>query len=308
MKIVITGGTGFLGSALAESLATDGHQVVALSRSAGGSYKGVRYVSGPAGYDEIDGSDAVVNLAGAGIADARWTDERKKLLLESRVSVTNAVVAACARASAKPKVLVSGSGVGYYGSSTDARFDESSPAGTDFLAQVCVQWEAAARNVESSGVRCVLSRTGLVLGPNGGLLRKMERPFRSFVGGPVGSGNQWMSWVHIDDWIGIVRFGITNDAIRGPVNVVAPAPVTNKEFSKALGKAIRRPSALSLPEIVARTIFGEMADGALLASQHASPKVATSAGYQFKYSTVEQALRQIYGNPPGRTNPRPYSI
>ncbi len=306
MKIVITGGTGFLGSALAESLTeaggpaglpNAGHDVVSISRFAGGTYKGVRHVSGPAGYSEIDGADAVVNLAGAGVADARWTPARKEVLLNSRVAVTRAVVAACAHASVKPRVLISGSAIGYYGSSLSERFDESSPAGADFLAQLCARWEDSARPVEADGIRCVLIRTGLVLGPNGGLLKKMAPPFKMFVGGPIGSGQQWMSWIHLDDWIGMVRLAIADDAIRGPVNLVAPSPVTNREFSHALGRALHRPSVMPLPEFAVRLMFGEMADGALLASQQVTPAVAAAHGYTFKYSSVQQALENIYSAP-----------
>jgi len=294
MKVVLTGGTGFLGSALAESLAAGGHDVVSLSRTAGGTYKGVRHLAVPNGYSEIDGADAVVNLAGAGIADERWTPARKAVLLQSRVSVTRALVDACARAAVKPKVLVSGSAIGYYGSSLDAHFDESSPAGGDFLAQLCASWEQEARAIEPLGIRCVLIRTGLVLGRNGGLLKKMAPPFRKFVGGPVGSGRQWMSWIHLDDWIALVRLAITTDAIRGPFNLVAPAPVTNREFSHALGRALHRPSLMPLPEFAVRLMFGELADGALLASQNVEPKVARAAGYQFLQPDAQKALNEIY--------------
>ena len=293
MKVVLTGGTGFLGSALGESLAADGHDVVSLSRHAGGTYKGVRHVTMPVGLTEIDGAGAVINLAGAGIADERWTAARKAVLLQSRVSVTRAVVAACANAASKPKVLISGSAIGYYGSSLDARFDESSPAGRDFLAQLCASWEQEARAVEPLGIRCVLIRTGLVLGPGGGLLKKMTPPFKMFVGGPIGSGRQWMSWIHLDDWIGMVRLAITSDAIRGPMNVVAPAPVTNRDFTRALGRALDRPSVVPLPEFAVRLMFGEMADGALLASQHVTSAVAREAGYQFKHSEINEALRVV---------------
>lgn len=301
MKIVITGGTGFLGSALAESFAADSNHVVVISRTAGGTYKGVRHLAGPAGYSEIDGADAVVNLAGAGIADKPWTPARKDVLLSSRIAVTSAVVGACLRATVKPKVLVSGSAIGYYGSSLSDRHDESSPAGLDFLAQLCAQWEEAARAVEAAGVRCVLIRTGLVLGPNGGLLKKMAPPFRMFVGGPIGSGQQWMSWIHLDDWIGMVRLAISDETIRGPINLVASSPVTNREFAHALGRALHRPSVMPLPEFVVRKIFGEMADGALLASQHVTPRVAQAAGYQFKYPGLQEALGAVFSATPARS-------
>lgn len=293
MKCVITGGTGFLGTSLAESLAADGHDVVALSRTAGGTYKGVRHLTVPGGYSEIDGAGAVINLTGAGIADERWTAARKAVLRDSRLSVTHAVAEACARAASKPKVLISGSATGYYGSSLDARFDESSPAGTDFLAQLCASWEQEARAVETPGIRCVLIRTGLVLGRTGGLLKKMAPPFKMFVGGPVGSGRQWMSWIHLDDWIGMVRLAIADDAIRGPMNLVAPQPVTNREFSHALGHALHRPSVMPLPEFAVRLMFGELADATLLASQHVTP-AAASASYQFKFPALREALGDIY--------------
>lgn len=290
MRIVITGGTGFLGSALAESLAARGHDVVVLSRSAGGTYKGVRYATLNAAAAEIDGADAVVNLAGAGIADTRWTPARKATLLDSRVSITRTVVAACAQAARRPRVLISGSAVGYYGSSLDARFDESSPAGTDFLGQLCAAWEAEARAVEPLGVRCVIIRTGLVLGPHGGLLKKMVPPFKMFVGGPVGSGRQWMSWILRDDWVAMVESLLADDTTSGPVNLVGPAPVTNRDFSHALGRALHRPSVMPLPAFVVRTIFGELADGALLASQHVHSSTPFVRSFAFKSATVEDAL------------------
>lgn len=291
MKIILTGGTGFLGSALAETLAADGHDVVALSRAAGGTYKGVRHAPMPAGFGEIDGAGAVINLAGAGIADARWTPARKALLLESRLAVTRGVVDACEKAAVRPKVLVSGSAIGYYGSSLDATFEEASPAGADFLGQLCAAWEAEARRVELLGMRCVLVRTGLVLGPNGGLLKKMVPPFRMFVGGPVGSGRQWMSWIQLDDWVALVRSMLTDEAVRGPVNLVAPAPVTNRDFAHALGRVLHRPSVVPLPAFVVRAMFGELADGALLASQRVVSTQPLVRGFAFQSGDVDRALR-----------------
>ncbi|TAK19338.1 MAG: TIGR01777 family protein [Acidobacteria bacterium] len=290
MKIVVTGGTGFLGSALAESLVADGNDVVVLSRFSGGAYKGVRYATLAGAAAEIDGAGAVVNLAGAGIADRRWTTARKAVLRQSRVSVTRAVVTAIANATSKPRVLVSGSAVGYYGSSLDAVFDESSPAGHDFLAELCAEWEREALAAEPH-TRVVILRTGLVLGPNGGLLKKMIPPFRMFAGGPVGSGRQWMSWIQLADWIALVKLAIATDSARGPVNVVAPAPVTNRDFSTALGRALHRPSLLPLPEFVVRAIFGELADGALLASQNVRSRQALVQNYTFKSVTVQDGIK-----------------
>ena len=291
VKIVVTGGTGFLGSALAESLVADGNDVVALSRFAGGAYQGVRYAPLASAAAEIDGAGAVVNLAGAGIADRRWTAARKAILRESRTSVTRAIVAAVAGATVKPRVFVSGSAVGYYGSSLDAVFDESSPAGRDFLAELCAEWEREAFAAEAY-TRVVVVRTGLVLGRNGGLLKKMVPPFKMFVGGPVGSGRQWMSWIHLDDWVALVKLAIATDSVRGPVNLVAASPVTNRDFSTALGRALHRPSLLPLPEFVVRGIFGELADGALLASQNVRSRQDLVTNYAFKSATLLDAIKK----------------
>lgn len=298
MRIVVTGGTGFIGRALCAALAKDGHDVVVLSRFAGGTYLNVRHVRAqvvqnrfePLGAAQIDGADAVINLAGAGIADARWTHIRKTLLRQSRLSVTHAVATAIREAEAPPSVFISGSAIGYYGSNLSATFDESSPAGTDFLAQLCADWEAAAREAESEKTRVVLLRTGLVLARDGGLLSKLKPPFKFFIGGPTGSGRQWMSWIHRDDWIAMVRWTLTSSSIRGPVNAVAPTPVTNVEFSRALGRAVHRPSFFPLPAFVLRLMFGELADGALLASQKVTPAIAASAGFRFTYPDVDSAL------------------
>jgi uncharacterized protein (TIGR01777 family) len=299
MRIVITGGTGFIGRALAAALAGDGHDVAVLSRFSGGTYQNVRHVRAQvqqnrydtAAVKEIDGAGAVINLAGAGIGDARWTPARKALLRESRLSITRAMAAAIREAAAPPPVFISGSGTGYYGSSLDHTFDESSPAGADFLATLCVEWEQAARDVESDRCRVVISRTGLVLGPGGGLLKKMTPPFKLFVGGPIGSGRQWMSWIHRDDWIAMIRWAIATESIRGPLNVTASNPVINRDFSTALGHALHRPSIFPVPAFVLRGIFGEMADGALLASQRVMPMKAQAGGFTFKYPDLDAALR-----------------
>lgn len=304
MKVVVTGGTGFIGSALCASLAADQHDVAVLSRFSGGTYQGVRHVraqpirdsSGVYRFEgqalaEINGADAVINLAGAGIADERWTASRKAILKESRLSVTRALVDAIQRAAAPPKVLISGSAIGYYGSSLIDTFVESSPAGSDFLAQLCVEWEIAARSAESDRTRVVFSRTGLVLARGGGLVAKMKTPFTFFVGGPIGSGANWMSWIHRDDWIAMVKWAMTTDTIRGALNVTAPGAVTNKEFSKALGRAMHRPSAIPVPTFVLRTMFGELADVALFASQRVTPLKAEENGFAFKYANVDDALK-----------------
>lgn len=312
MKVVITGGTGFIGRALCTSLAADGHDVVVLSRFAGGTYQSVRHVRAqvvpdprsadgtatpavwryePVGAAEFDGAGAVINLAGAGIADSRWTAARKVALRASRLSTTSAVVTGIREASQAPAVLISGSAIGVYGSDLTATFTEASPAGRDFLAELCVDWEAAARGAESAGCRVVLLRTGLVLANDGGLLAKLKPPFRLFVGGPTGTGRQWMSWIHRDDWIAMVKWAIANPGISGPLNAVAPAPATNRDFSAAFGRALHRPSLFPLPAFVLRIMFGELADGALLASQKVLPTKAVSGGFQFKYPGLDEAMK-----------------
>lgn len=303
MKVVITGGTGFIGRALSTALAADGHTVVVLSRFSGGEYQGVqnvraqvvRDVSGtchyePQGVKEIQSADAVINLAGAGIADARWTPARKAILRESRLSITHALATAIRHAPTPPAVLLSGSAVGFYGSDLTRTFDESAGAGSDFLAELCADWEHAAL-AAADVCRVVVLRTGLVLAKDGGLLTKLRPPFMFFVGGPTGSGRHWMSWIHRDDWVAMVRWALTNASVRGPLNVVAPGAVTNADFSRAFGRALHRPSLLPLPAFVLRMMFGELADGALLASQHVVPAAAQHGGFQFKYPGIDEAMK-----------------
>lgn len=299
MKVVITGGTGFLGRALAVALVADGHEVVVLSRFSGGSYQGVRHVRAqvangqfePQAVTEIASAGAVINLAGAGIADSRWTAARKAVLRESRLSVTRAVAAAIRDAVVPPSVFISGSAIGIYGSDLSATFTEASEAGTDFLATLCADWERAALEGTSHRTRVVLLRTGLVLARDGGLLAKLKPPFLFFMGGPTGSGAQWMSWIHRDDWIGLVRWAIQNADVRGSLNAVAPNPVTNRDFSAALGRALSRPSLFPLPAFALRIMFGEMADGALLASQKVAPAAAMAGGYAFKYARIDEGMK-----------------
>jgi len=299
MRVVVTGGTGFIGRALCTALGGDGPEVVVVSRFAGGTYLGVRHVRAqvagqrfePQGAAEIGGADAVINLAGAGIADARWTPVRKALLRESRLSITRALVAAMREAPQPPSVFISGSAIGYYGSEPDATLDESSPAGRDFLGGLCADWEAAAREAESDTCRVVLLRTGLVLARDGGLVAKLRPPFMFFVGGPTGTGRHWTSWIHRDDWISLVRWALTTSSVRGPLNAVAPHPVTNRDFSAAFGRALHRPSLLPLPAFALRAMFGELADGALLASQKVVPAKALAGGFTFRYPDLDDALR-----------------
>lgn len=296
MKIVISGGTGFLGKPLVAHLAGKGHDIVVLSRGGMSAPRGSRAVpwqpdgsTGPWA-QEIDGADGVINLAGAGIADKRWSAARKEFLRSSRVLSTRSLVAAVRAATRKPSAFIQGSAVGFYGVGGDQIVDESFPPGDDFLGQMAMAWEAEARPVESLGVRLVIIRTGVVLARDGGALSKLMRSFQFFVGGPVASGRQYLSWVHRDDWIALVDWALESPAVSGPVNAAAPQPVTNAEFSKALGRALRRPSWLPVPAFALRLLVGEMAGPMLIGGQRVVPKRATELGFTFKYPDVDGAM------------------
>lgn len=303
MKILISGATGFLGRPLAASLTTAGHDVVALSR--GGPQPrdplAARIVAwspdggiGPwAG--EVDGAGAVINLAGESIGAGRWTEERKALLLDSRVRATRSLAAAIARAASPPPIFISGSAVGYYGPCGDEIVTEDAPAGHDFLADICVQWEAEARRAESPNTRVVVIRTGLVLERDGGALPRMLPPFWFGVGGRIGSGRQYWPWIRRQDWIELVRFAIDHDRISGPINATAPEPVPNAAFSNALGRAMRRPAFMPAPAFALKLLLGEMADGLLLSGQRAVPAKAERGGFVFRYRTIDAALGDLFG-------------
>jgi uncharacterized protein (TIGR01777 family) len=309
MKIVIAGGTGYLGSPLAEMYAEEGHDVRILSRSVkpgesrhdpGTGVPGITRVGwmadgtpGPWA-SVLEDADALINLAGESIAGKRWTTQRKTQLRDSRIEPTRSLAAAIKSATRPPAVFISGSGVGYYGPSGDDPRTEQSPAGSDFLARLCAEWEQEARAAERSGVRLVLLRTGLVLERGGGALAEMMRPFRFFVGGPLGSGRQYMSWIHRLDWIEIVRWIVQTPGMSGPVNATAPHPVTNREMARALGRAMRRPSFVPAPAFAIKLVLGEMA-GSVLTGQRVLPVVAEKHGYHFRYPEIDQAFRGIFG-------------
>ena len=306
-QVVIAGGSGYLGRALAARLAREGHQVVVLTRAGGASSKfevrsskepsRIRYAEwtpdGTAGpwAEEVAAADAVVNLAGAGIADRRWTESRKRLLVDSRIMSTRSLVAAIRGAGKRPSLFVQASGIGYYGSYEDGpALDESSAPGHDFLADLCVAWEGEAQPVQAFDCRLVTIRSGIVLSKDGGALKKMMPPFRFFAGGPLGSGRQQMSWIHRDDWIGLVAWTIRLPLVAGVINATAPNPVPNWEFSRTLGRAMRRPSWAPVPGFVLKLVVGEMAEVALLRGQRVLPARAQELGFAFRYPELKAAL------------------
>ncbi len=278
MKVVITGGSGFIGRAIAERLRVGGHTVTAVS---------LRTPPGPAFFT---GCDAVVHLAGEPVAQ-RWTGAAKQRIMDSRVQGTRTLIAALRQH--PPPVLVSASAIGYYGSRGDEILTEDSQPGADFLGQVAVAWEQEARAAEQFGVRVVTPRIGAVLGRGGGALPKMALPFRFGVGGRLGNGKQWTSWIHLDDLIALVEFSIMTTAVRGAVNAVAPNPVTNADFTRALAAALHRPAIFPVPAAVLKLVLGEMSQ-VVLASQRVIPEAALRAGFQFRFTEVGDALRQIF--------------
>jgi uncharacterized protein (TIGR01777 family) len=306
MNIVIAGGTGFLGRPLATTLVAAGHDVIVLTRATGDAASrdetqtpGTRSVvwtpNGATGAwaAAIDGADAVINLAGEGIAARRWTTAQKQRILDSRIQATRSLVAAIRRAAAPPSIFVSGSAVGYYGPLGDEVVTETAPAGSDFLAQICGQWEREAMPAATDRTRVVCIRTGIVLEKNGGALKQMLPPFMFGVGGPVGSGQQYLPWIHRDDWIALVVWALTAP-VTGAVNVTAPTPVTSREFARALGRALHRPAFMPAPAFALLLLLGEMADALLLSGQRAVPAAAERGGFTFRYGDVDSALQAIF--------------
>ena len=300
MRTVIAGGTGFLGRALARALVTAGHDVVVLTRRAavGPSSNGRAVVWSPDGRAgdwarEIDGAAAVVNLAGESIAARRWSAAQKRRILESRVLATRSLVNAIRQVAQAPHVFVSGSAVGYYGPRGDEPVTEANAPGSDFLARVCVDWEAEARPAESL-TRVAYLRTGLVLDRNEGALPQMLPPFWVGAGGPVGSGRQYWPWIHLQDWVDLARFVMQTPAATGALNATAPAPVTNAEFAGALGRVLGRPSFLRAPGFALKVVLGEMAGPLLLTGQRAVPAKAEALGVTFTYRRLDDALRAIF--------------
>lgn len=295
MKILISGSHGLVGTALIQSLGLDGHDIFRLVRHAPSSETEIEW--SPERYSialaRLEGFDAVVHLAGESIAEGRWTDAKKKQIRESRVKGTRLLGDALANLSSPPKTFVCASAIGYYGDRGDEILTEASAPGNDFLAGVCVEWEKATALASEKGIRVVNCRFGIILDVKGGALKKMLPPFRMGVGGKIGSGKQWMSWIALDDVVRGIKFALANDLIGGPVNFVAPAPVTNARFTKTVGKVLSRPTLFPIPAFGVRLLFGEMADALLLSSQQVAPTVLQTSNFLFQYSQLESALRHI---------------
>jgi uncharacterized protein (TIGR01777 family) len=293
VTIVIAGGSGFLGTALVKAWRTEGHRVVVLTRQPRHRDDVEWSVEGGSWTAALDGADAVVNLAGEGIADRRWSAARKGAILESRVRATRAIVSAIQSARTPPGVLLNASAIGIYGVRGDEPVTEDTPPGSDFLGMVCREWEAQA-NVAATSTRVVLLRTGVVLARHGGALPQMARPFWFLVGGPLGTGRQYVSWIHLTDWVALVRWAMTGSSVAGPLNLTAPNPVTNAEFSRALARALHRPGVMRAPAFALRAALGEMAEALLLGGQRVVPANALRLGFEFRYPLLEPALRDIY--------------
>lgn len=288
MRVLVTGGTGFIGASLCHALTGAGHTVTVVTRDparAGGSAIAWEHVSAA-----VRENDALVNLAGEPLGSRRWDEQQKELIRDSRVGSTRRLVDAVAAAAPRPKVLVSASAVGYYGPRGDEVLDESAGPGAGFLADVCRAWEQEALRAEDLGLRVVRLRLGVVLAADGGALARMLPPFRAFLGGPVGSGRQWMSWIHRDDVTGLVVAALANDGYRGPVNATAPQPVANRDFASMLGRALARPAWLPTPAFALRLALGDMAE-LLLTGQRVLPGVASRLGYPWRYPELGGALR-----------------
>ncbi|MFH7030754.1 MAG: TIGR01777 family oxidoreductase [Heteroscytonema crispum UTEX LB 1556] len=304
MKIAITGATGFVGSRLVQQLHGEGNRVLVLTRNtafaqkvfpskAFGNLEIVAYTPTVSGswQDTLATCDAVVNLAGEPIGEGRWTSERKQEILNSRQLSTQKIVEAIAQANPKPSVLVNASAIGYYGTSETATFDETSSSGNDFLAQVCQAWEAEAQKVKDAGVRLVILRFGIVLG-TGGALGKMITPFKLFAGGPIGSGRQWFSWIHLDDLVNLILQALSKPEISGVYNATAPNPVRMAELSQTMGQVMNRPSWLPVPSFAIEALLG---DGAMvvLEGQKVLPKRTVEEGFEYQYANLQPALKDI---------------
>jgi uncharacterized protein len=296
VDVAVTGSHGFVGSALVPALTREGHRPVRIvrGRAAGNDELGWDPETGAIDAEGLEGIGGVVHLAGAGIGDKRWTDARKRLILESRTKGTSLLTRTLTGLERRPSVLVSASSIGYYGNRGDEPLDEQSPPGNDFVAGVCVQWEAATEPAAAAGIRVASTRSGVILGRKGGMLSRMLLPFRLGLGGRIASGRQYMSWVSIDDEVGAILHALANTSLAGPVNVTGPAPVTSAEFTQTLGRVVRRPTVIPTPLLPLRARYGgELVQHLLVEGQRVFPKRLEETGYAFEHPTLEDALRAI---------------
>lgn len=294
MRVIISGASGLIGTALCTALRADGHEVATLVRRPAGEGE-IHWdpANGVLAADALDGADAVVHLAGAGIGDKRWTDEYKQEILQSRIRSTTLLAETIAASEHRPGVLLSGSAIGIYGASDGRDLDETSPVGSGFLADVCQQWELAAEPAWKAGTRVTFLRTGIVLSPTGGALKKMLPLFKLYLGGKFGNGKQWQSWISLPDEVGAIQHLLITP-VHGPVNLTAPNPVTNAEFAKTLGKALGRPSMVPVPAFGPKLLLGsELADALLFTGQKVLPRKLEHAGYAFQHPQLEQALTAL---------------
>lgn len=288
--VAITGSSGFIGSELAGLLRSEGLRVLGISRNPRAGELGWDPYAGRIDVAQLAGVDTVIHLAGAGVAEQRWTPERKTEIRRSRVEVTQFLSRALADLDPPPKTLLSGSAIGFYGSRGDEQLTESSPPGEGYFADLCRDWEAATAPAQAAGIRVAHLRTGIVLGEGGGALKKMLPPFKMGVGGRFGGGKQWMSWIALPDMLRAITFLMEHTQIAGPVNLVGPNPVTNAEFTRALNHALHRPGFLPVPEAAIRALFGEMGEATLLGSQRVLPARLQAAGFQFRHGVLAEAL------------------
>jgi uncharacterized protein (TIGR01777 family) len=298
MRVIVVGATGLIGRHVCAALVARGDAAVAVSRRGGADIAGVEDVrwdaaEGPPPGDLLDGADAVVNLAGAPLAGRRWSAGRKREIRASRVLTTRALVDALA-GEGRPRVLVNASGIDYYGPRGEETIDETAGPGSGFLAETCVAWEREAARAAEHGVRVVMMRSAVVLSAEAGALPTMARPVRLFAGGPIGGGRQWLPWIHLDDEVGLILLALDREDLAGPLNATSPRPPRQREFVRALGRALGRPAAVPTPAVALRVALGEMAT-LVLDGQRAVPRVALAAGYEFHHPELEGALRAIYG-------------
>lgn len=292
-RVLVTGSSGPIGAALLPTLSAAGYSVTRMVRHPSNSPNEISWdAMQPLDPSKVSGFDAVVHLAGETIM-GRWTDSKKKKIHDSRVQGTRNLSEALAHASARPRVFVCGSAIGYYGNRGDEMLPEDSSPGRGFLAGVCVEWEAATKAAEQSGIRTAHIRTGVVLSRDGGALTTMLPPFRMGLGGRIGDGRQWFSWIHIQDHVNAILHVMNNEEVRGPVNLVAPNPVTNAEFTKALASVLSRPAVFPMPAFAARLVFGQMGEELLLASQRVEAKKLDQSGFRFQYSDLRPALQAL---------------